>query len=106
MWLQDALYSGKREQINMNLRFEVANQFEEVARDQGVELASLTDDLDLADSGLDSMCFARIVVGLEIKLGLDPFSAPEDALFPTTYGEFVRCYENAARTTRIGVAGS
>jgi hypothetical protein len=89
----------------MNIRVEVANQFEEVAREQGMELASLTDDLALADSGLDSMCLARIVVGLEIQLGLDPFSAPEDAGFPITYGEFVQCYENAAKSARINVRG-
>ena len=88
----------------MNISFEIAKQFEEVAREQGMELAHLTDDLALADSGLDSLCFARIVVSLEIKLGLDPFSPPEDAPFPMTYGEFVQCYENSAKATRRGMA--
>jgi hypothetical protein len=98
--LQDTLYTRKRDEAAMNIRFEVAKQFEEVAREQGMELAPLTDDLALADSGLDSICFARIVVGLEIHLGLDPFSPPEDALFPMTYGEFVQCYEKVARSAR------
>jgi hypothetical protein len=95
--MQNTLYTRKRDHAAMNIRFEVSNQFEEVAREQGMELAPLTDALALADSGLDSMCLARIVVGLEIQLGLDPFSAPGDAAFPMTYGEFVQCYENAAK---------
>ena len=103
--MQDTLYTRKREKVAMNIRFEVSNQFEEVAREQGMELAPLTDDLALADSGLDSICLARIVVGLELELELDPFSAPEDAHFPITYGEFVQCYENAAKSARIGVPG-
>jgi hypothetical protein len=103
--MQNTLYIRKRGQVAMNMRFEVSNQFEEVAREQGMELAPLTDDLALADSGLDSLCLARIVVGLEIQLGLDPFSAPEEAHFPITYGEFVECYEKAAKSTRIEVPG-
>jgi hypothetical protein len=93
--MQNTLYTRKREKVAMNIRSEVSNQFEEVARD----------DLALADSGLDSICLARIVVGLELELELDPFSAPEDAHFPITYGEFVQCYENAAKAARIAVPG-
>jgi hypothetical protein len=57
----------------------------------------LTDDLELLDSGLDSLCFAVVVIRLEEALGIDPFSASEDAGFPPTFGEFVAFYENAAK---------
>jgi acyl carrier protein len=81
----------------MEIRSEVVTQFTQVAIEQGLELARLTDDLELIQSGLDSLSFAIIVARLENALGLDPFSASEDALFPVTFGELVELYENAAK---------
>jgi acyl carrier protein len=81
----------------MNIRAEIITQFNKVADEQGMQLASLTDHLILLDAGLDSLCFAIIVAKLEIQLGVDPFSASEDAIFPVTFGEFVHFYENAAK---------
>jgi acyl carrier protein len=80
----------------MNVRSEIVDQFTQVAQEQGARLAPLTDDLELLDSGLDSLCFAIVVARLEGRLGVDPFSASEDILFPVTFGEFVRFYDNAA----------
>ena len=57
----------------------------------------MSDDLNLLDSGLDSLCFAILVARLEDSLGVDPFTASDDVIFPVTLGEFVRAYENAAR---------
>lgn len=68
-----------------------------VAAEQKVELAPLSDDLNLLDSGLDSLCFAILVARLEDSLGVDPFTASDDVIFPVTLGEFVRAYENATR---------
>jgi hypothetical protein len=79
----------------MNIRSEIVDQFTQVAQGQGILLAPLTDELELLDSGLDSLCFAIVVARLEGLLGVDPFSASEDVLFPATFGEFVRFYENA-----------
>jgi acyl carrier protein len=56
----------------------------------------LNDDLPLVDSGLDSLCFAVVVVRLENVVGVDPFSTDEDVRFPVTFGDFVRFYEHAA----------
>jgi hypothetical protein len=81
----------------MNVRSEITTQFTQVAKEQGRQLAPLSDDLGLLDSGLDSLCFAIIVAQLERQLGVDPFSASEDAIFPVTFGEFVQFYENAAK---------
>jgi len=80
----------------MNVRSEVVTQFKQVAREQGKRLAPLTDDLELLNSGLDSLCFAILVSRLEDALGVDPFTASEDALFPVTFGDFVSFYEHAA----------
>jgi len=81
----------------MNIRSEITTQFTQVAQEQGLQLAPLTDDLALLDSGLDSLCFAMIVARLEGQLGVDPFNAFEDTFFPVTFGEFVHFYENAAK---------
>jgi len=81
----------------MEIRSEIIAQFTQVAQEQGLELARLTDELELIQSGLDSLSFAIIVARLENALGLDPFSTSEDALFPVTFGELVELYENAAK---------
>jgi acyl carrier protein len=72
------------------------DQMAKVAREHGKTLAPLRDDLVLLDSGLDSLGFAVLVARLEDTLGVDPFTAAEDAMFPVTFGEFVQVYENGA----------
>jgi hypothetical protein len=64
--------------------------------EQKRKLAPLRDDLVLADSGLDSLCFAILVARLEDELGVDPFTASQEVYFPTTLGEFVALYERQA----------
>lgn len=81
----------------MNIRSDIEAQFVRVALEQGRTLVPLSDDLALLDSGLDSLSFAIIVARLEGLLGIDPFSISEDSLFPTTFGELVAFYENAAK---------
>jgi acyl carrier protein len=81
----------------MKVRSEVIAQFAQVAREQNKPLAPLTDDLALYDSGLDSLCFAIVVVRLEDALGVDPFNTDEDVRFPVTLGDFIGFYENAAK---------
>ena len=87
----------KNNRLDMNIRSDITSQFTQVAQEQGKHLTPLTDDLALLDSGLDSLCFAIIVVRLEGQLGVDPFSESEDVVFPTTFGELVKFYENAAK---------
>jgi acyl carrier protein len=81
----------------MNVREEVIAHFRQVAKDHGRQLAHLTDDLVLANTGLDSLGFSIVVTRLESALGVDPFTAVEFANFPMTFGGFVRCYEAAAK---------
>ena len=78
----------------MSLRLIIAEQFEQVAKEQSRKLARLSDDLKLLDSGLDSLSFALIVARLEDAVGVDPFDSEENLKFPVTFGDFVRLYEN------------
>lgn len=83
----------------MSVRLNIMNEMKQVAEEQNKPLAPLVDDLQLLDSGLDSLCFAIIVARLEDSLGVDPFSAAaaEDAQFPVTVGDFISFYENATK---------
>lgn len=81
----------------MDVRSTVVSQFQLVAQEQDKCLAPLTDNLELLDSGLDSLCFAILVNRLEDSLGVDPFTASEDAVFPVTFGDFVDFYQNVAK---------
>jgi acyl carrier protein len=81
----------------MSVRPTIVAQFKQVAREQNKNLAPLSDDLALIESGLDSLCFAIIVARLEDTLGFDPFSAAEDGNFPVTLGEFIQFYEDGAK---------
>lgn len=81
----------------MDVRSTVVSQFQLVAQEQDRRLAPLTDNLELLDSGLDSLCFAILVNRLEDSLGVDPFTASEDAVFPVTFGDFIHFYQNVAK---------
>lgn len=56
-----------------------------------------TRDTQLADTGLDSIGFATLMVELERSLGVDPFGGSDDIVYPETFGELVDLY---AATTR------
>lgn len=77
----------------MSLRSTITLHFEQVAAEQGRKLAPLSDELQLFESGLDSLSFAILVARLEDELGIDPFSAAEEIQFPVTFGDFVNLYE-------------
>ena len=80
----------------MSVKLTIIGQMEQIAREHGKILAPLKDDLALAECGLDSLGFAVLVARLEDALGIDPFTAAEDAFFPVTLGDFVRVYEHGA----------
>ena len=81
----------------MTTKLTIQSEIRKVASEQQVKLAPLSDDLNLLESGLDSLCFAILVARLEDSLGVDPFTASDDVTFPVTLGDFVQAYENAAR---------
>ena len=82
----------------MDMRSVITAALTEVASDQGKTLAPLTDDLVLLESGLDSLCFAILVTRLEDEVGFDPFTLSDDVYFPVTLGDFIRFYDDAARS--------
>ncbi len=81
----------------MSVRSIILSQFEMVAKEQNQILTPLSDDLELLNSGLDSLCFAIIVARIEDALGCDPFSGDEAVDFPLTLNGFIRLYENGAK---------
>ena len=79
----------------MNVKSTIHDQIVQVAKEQGKALATLSDDLVLLESGLDSLCFAVLVARLESVLGTDPFVAEDDVQFPVTLGDLIRLYDHA-----------
>ena len=78
--------------INLSLREKILAEIRTVAVEQNSTLAPLTDDLPLAELGLDSLCFAILVARLEDVTGGDPLSSAGDGRFPRTVGEFITLY--------------
>lgn len=81
--------------MSASIRETIITLFEQVAAEQRHKIATLTDDRPLMETGLDSLAFAIVVARLEDSLGLDPFSASEEAEFPVTFGDFVQMYERS-----------
>jgi acyl carrier protein len=82
----------------MSTKLTITSEILKVADEQHIPLAPLQDDMVLLNSGLDSLCFAILVARLEDTLGVDPFSTSDNVSFPVTLGDFVKAYENAARS--------
>jgi hypothetical protein len=89
-----------------SVRAIIIQQIEAVALDQDKQLAPLSDDLVLLESGLDSLGFAILVARLEGELGFDPFTISKDAYYPLTFGDFVRFYEDAANSIKLVASGT
>ena len=77
----------------MSLRTIIVSVFEAVAVEQKRKLSPLSDNLNLLQSGLDSLSFALIVARLEDSLQVDPFDSVDS--FPVTFGDFVNLYDKA-----------
>jgi acyl carrier protein len=80
----------------VNIRQTILLEMQNIAASHDRNLAPLTDDLLLLDSGFDSLCFAILVARLEDELGIDPFSAAEEVAFPITLGDMIELYVQAA----------
>ncbi|MFT5814794.1 MAG: acyl carrier protein [Psychroserpens sp.] len=74
----------------------ILNKFNEALEHTDIDnrYDEISNELILLDSGLDSLGFAVLVALLEEELGFDPFQEMEDAVYPTTFGEFLAVYEN------------
>jgi hypothetical protein len=74
-----------------------------VAKEQNRELVPLSDNLELLNSGLDSLCFAIIVARLEDVLGCDPFNGDEAIDLPLTLNDFIRLYEEDGKKRGVSL---
>jgi acyl carrier protein len=75
----------------------VYEQVRSVAEQQRKSLPSLTDDLPMLESGLDSLCVAILIATLDDELLVSPFDS-DSVETPVTFGDLVRIYENAKAT--------
>ena len=89
----------------MSAKQVIIEEMNAVATMQNVSLAEFDDSLPMLESGLDSLGFAILVVRLEDRLGVDPFSAAETTAFPTTLGELVGIYDAFIPKNKLLVAG-
>jgi acyl carrier protein len=80
----------------MSVRGTVADVFTDIAKKQNRRVAALSDDVQLIDLGLDSLCLAIVVARLEGELGTDPSGSDYGVGIPATFGEFVALCENVA----------
>lgn len=81
----------------MRTRQVIEERFKAALVEAGKPVPTTFDDrMVLLQSGLDSLGFAILVTQLEQELGYDPFTLMEQAVYPTTFGEFVSIYERFA----------
>jgi acyl carrier protein len=85
----------------MSIKSTIILQIQQVANEQNNKLSPLTDDLPLLESGLDSLAIAILVARLEEALGFDPFTLSDDIYYPVTLGDFIRFYEDAAKSRQV-----
>ena len=83
----------------MSIQSTIFSQIEQIRGASKGNLPPLADDLVLLDSGLDSLGIAVLVTRLEDALGFDPFTESDITTPPVTLGEFVRVYEDAAKSS-------
>jgi acyl carrier protein len=80
---------------HVSLRDLILDEIRRVAQEHKKTLGPLEDSAPLLSTGLDSLCFAVLVVRLEETLKVDPFSGDDEVEFPTALGELIRIYESA-----------
>jgi acyl carrier protein len=85
----------------MSIKATIISAIQQIAAENRKELAPLTDELVLLDSGLDSLGIAILVARLEESLGFDPFTESDDVAYPVTVGDFIKFYEHAAETRSL-----
>lgn len=79
----------------MPIRQTIYGKVKEIAEQQRKSICLVTDDTQLLESGLDSLCIAILIASLDDALDLNPFDI-DDAVMPDTFGELIQMYEHAA----------
>lgn len=86
----------------MNMEERLAELVRQEIRQAGAKVPDrLERQTILAETGLDSLGFATIVVAMEREFHVDPFGGSDDIIYPETFGELVALYQNQ----RDGPAG-
>jgi acyl carrier protein len=80
----------------MHIRTTIHTALTELFEEEDLPVPEIDDATLLLDSGLDSLGFAVLVTRLEEELGYDPFSLMDEAVYPSTFKEFVDIYEKFA----------
>jgi hypothetical protein len=83
----------------MNIRSTVLEELVSLFEEDELDVPEFNDDTLLLETDLDSLGFAVLVTRLEERLGYDPFSLMEEAVYPATFKEFVEVYERFAPDT-------
>jgi len=68
---------------------------EEVAAQTGAELADMSPNTALHESGLDALGLAMVIAKLDEKLGCSPFRDGSAEGLPCTLAELVQLYQHA-----------
>jgi acyl carrier protein len=81
----------------MVIRDTIVGTIDKILAESGATTpVSLTDELPLLDSGLDSLGIAILVARLEEAFGFDPFSEGTEISYPVTLGDLIQIYESSA----------
>lgn len=80
----------------MTTRPIILEELHSLFEEEDLTIPELTDETMLLETDLDSLGFAVLVTRLDERLGYDPFSMMEDAVYPATLREFVDLYDRFA----------
>lgn len=80
----------------MTIRNVILEELVTLFDEEELPVPELQDDTLLLETDLDSLSFAVLVTRLEERLGYDPFSLMDEAVYPATLKEFVDVYSQFA----------
>lgn len=83
----------------MNTRSIILEELVQLFEEEDMDAPEFNDDTLLLETDLDSLGFAVLVTRLDERLGYDPFSLMDDAVYPATLKDFVEVYERFAPET-------
>lgn len=87
---------AEREGKLMDTRSIILEELERLFEEDDLVAPEFQDDTLLLETDLDSLGFAVLVTRLDERLGYDPFSMLDEAVYPATFLEFVNVYEKFA----------
>lgn len=80
----------------MSTRSIILEELVVLFEEEDMDIPEFTDETLLLETDLDSLGFAVLVTRLDERLGYDPFSLMDDAVYPATLKDFVEVYDRFA----------